>query len=156
MNNSSYSEQGILDILLSVKLGKGESRVCPKCSNPARFSPIRGRASYACNDCGYHIAPLGGTVFNKSKTPVSKWLVAFYLLTVEPDTSILSLQYHLNVNIKVATHIKRSIVGIKREVLDAKKIDNLEKIRSLAADLETGDSRLLEFTSQILKETRDV
>ena len=39
------------------------------------------RKAYACQECGHHIYPCAGTIFHKSRTPLTKWFLAMYLMT---------------------------------------------------------------------------
>jgi hypothetical protein len=39
------------------------------------------RRAYACQECGHHIYPAAGTIFHKSRTNLTKWFFAMYLLT---------------------------------------------------------------------------
>ncbi|UYN90095.1 MAG: IS1595 family transposase [Anaerolineales bacterium] len=53
---------------------------CPSCSKNALFHKIKERKSYACDYCGYQIAPMAGTIFEKSSTPLTLWFYAIYLM----------------------------------------------------------------------------
>lgn len=53
---------------------------CPSCGKNALFHRIRGRKSYACDYCGYQIAPMAGTIFEKSSTPLTLWFYVIYLM----------------------------------------------------------------------------
>jgi transposase-like protein len=39
------------------------------------------RRAYACQACGYHVYPAAGTIFHKSRTNLTKWFFAMYLMT---------------------------------------------------------------------------
>ena len=39
------------------------------------------RRAYACQECGHHIYPAAGTIFHKSRTNLTKWFFAMYLMT---------------------------------------------------------------------------
>lgn len=53
---------------------------CPKCEKNALFHRIKGRKTYSCNFCGYHISPTSGTIFHKSRTPLTTWFYVIYLM----------------------------------------------------------------------------
>lgn len=58
--------------------------VCAHCGNAERIWPIRGEKSraglYECGACGDQFTVTVGTIFEKSKVPLRKWLVAWYML----------------------------------------------------------------------------
>lgn len=54
---------------------------CPSCGADSKFHRITKRRAYACQHCGHHIYPCVGTVFEKSRTNLTKWFFAMYLMT---------------------------------------------------------------------------
>jgi len=67
--------------LMEVNYG-GTEITCPACGvEKAQFHAMNTRKAFACQECGHHIYPCAGTIFNKSKTPLTKWFFAMYLLT---------------------------------------------------------------------------
>jgi transposase len=67
--------------LMEVNYG-GTEITCPGCGvEKAQFHAMNTRKAFACQECGHHIYPCAGTIFNKSKTPLTKWFFAMYLLT---------------------------------------------------------------------------
>lgn len=61
-------------------------RVCPHCGSlEARSRKLEGKAHrpglYQCNDCREQFTATVGTVMERSKLPLSKWLMAIYLLS---------------------------------------------------------------------------
>ena len=46
-----------------------------------QFHPMTARRAYACQGCGHHIYPAAGTIFNKSRTKLTIWFFAMYLMT---------------------------------------------------------------------------
>ncbi len=51
---------------------------CPDCGKNALFHKVTGRKQYACDFCGYQIAPTAGTIFHKSPTPLTIWFYVIY------------------------------------------------------------------------------
>ncbi len=51
---------------------------CPSCEKNALFHKVNGRKQYACDFCGYQIAPTAGTIFHKSPTPLTIWFYVIY------------------------------------------------------------------------------
>ena len=46
-----------------------------------KFHRITKRRAYACDRCGHHIYPCVGTIFEKSRTKLTHWFFAMYLMT---------------------------------------------------------------------------
>jgi predicted RNA-binding Zn-ribbon protein involved in translation (DUF1610 family)/transposase-like protein len=75
------SDEACLERLMRVQHG-GTEFTCPACGvENAKFHLMRKRKAYACQECGHHIYPCAGTIFHKSRTPLTKWFHAMYLMT---------------------------------------------------------------------------
>ena len=66
--------------LMFINFG-GTEIVCPGCKQRTSFHPMSKRRAYACQDCGHHVYPAAGTIFHKSRTNLTKWFFAMYLMT---------------------------------------------------------------------------
>jgi transposase len=66
--------------LMEINYG-GTEIVCPDCKQRASFHPMSKRRAYACQECGHHVYPAAGTIFHKSRTNLTKWFFAMYLMT---------------------------------------------------------------------------
>jgi transposase-like protein/predicted RNA-binding Zn-ribbon protein involved in translation (DUF1610 family) len=53
---------------------------CPKCGVVGEFKKLSKVPAYTCN-CGHHIHPMRGTIFQDTHTPLTKWFYAVYLFT---------------------------------------------------------------------------
>jgi transposase len=69
-----------LDRIMLEQYG-GTEFSCPACGADNKFHRIAKRRAYACQHCGHHIYPCVGTVFEKSRTNLTKWFFAMYLMT---------------------------------------------------------------------------
>ncbi|HVV60316.1 MAG TPA: IS1595 family transposase [Pseudolabrys sp.] len=70
-----------LEKLMEVQHG-GTEITCPACDvEGAKFHLMRKRKAFACQECGHHVYPCAGTIFHKSRTPLTKWFLAMYLMT---------------------------------------------------------------------------
>jgi len=58
----------------------GYEFACPKCGVIGGFKKLAKHPAYTCN-CGHHIHPMQGTIFQDSHTPLTKWFYALYLFT---------------------------------------------------------------------------
>jgi transposase-like protein len=54
---------------------------CPACGVNSQFHAMTKRRAFACQECGHHIYPCAGTIFHKSRTPLTNWFFAMYLMT---------------------------------------------------------------------------
>lgn len=50
---------------------------CKVCDKITSHHYIASRRSYACQDCGHHVHPTAGTIFHKSRIPLTIW---FYVI----------------------------------------------------------------------------
>jgi predicted RNA-binding Zn-ribbon protein involved in translation (DUF1610 family) len=67
--------------LMEINYG-GTEITCPGCGvERAKFHPMTKRRAYACQECGHHVYPAAGTIFHKSRTNLTKWFFAMYLMT---------------------------------------------------------------------------
>ena len=80
---------------------------CPGCGVvPAKLHRISGRRAFACQDCGHHVYPCAGTVFEHSSTPLALWFHAMYLMTATRNgVEAKELQRQLGVTYKCAWRI---------------------------------------------------
>ncbi len=75
---------------------------CRKCGG-LKHSKMSQRKAYACQDCGTHVYPLAGTIFEKSSTPLKSWLYAMYLMaSTRTGISAKQLERELGVTYKTA------------------------------------------------------
>jgi transposase-like protein len=74
---------------------------CPRCHG-SRSYPIKSRRLYECADCRYQVSLIAGTVFENSRTPLTKWFLALYMISLPTGISAVSLQKMLQVTYKTA------------------------------------------------------
>jgi len=92
-----------------------EGFVCPKCGG-RKHSPCVRRRLYQCSACRTQTSLKAGTVFHKSKLPLSKWFLAIYLLTQSKnDISALELSRQLGVNYNTAWTMKHKLMAAMEE-----------------------------------------
>lgn len=81
----------------------GELIPCKKCEKETPHYKITGRMQYACQFCGTHVAPLAGTIFEKSTTPLTSWFYAMFLMiNTRAGVSAKTLERELGVTYKTA------------------------------------------------------
>jgi uncharacterized paraquat-inducible protein A len=66
--------------IMQIQYG-GEVTHCPVCDKRTQYHPMTQRRAYACQECGHHIYPCAGTIFHKSRTKLTIWFFAMYLMT---------------------------------------------------------------------------
>jgi transposase len=66
--------------IMEIQYG-GDVTHCPVCDRRTKFHPMGKRRAYACQECGHHIYPCAGTIFHKSRTKLTVWFFAMYLMT---------------------------------------------------------------------------
>jgi transposase-like protein len=79
---------------------------CPHCGNAdqARITAMHGvhRAGlYQCNECREQITVTIGTVFERSKIPLTKWLAALFLLSCSKGNEHASNAPHVRHQLQV-------------------------------------------------------
>lgn len=94
--------------------------VCPHCGGMDRIHKVAGKKHraglYACRDCNGHFTVTVGTVFERSKIPLSKWMAATYLLCCsKKGCSSKQLERMLGVTYKTAWFMTHRIREAMRE-----------------------------------------
>jgi hypothetical protein len=97
------NDAACLERLMQVNYG-GTEITCPGCGvEKAQFHAMNTRKAYACQECGHHIYPCAGTIFHKSRTPLTLWFFAMYLMTsTRSGVAAKELERALGVTYKTA------------------------------------------------------
>jgi transposase len=85
---------------------------CPCCSQETTFKRVKGRRCYQCSDkdCQYQLYPTAGTVFEKTRTSLTDWFYAIYLMTsTRNGVSAKELERQLGVTYKCAHRMGHQI-----------------------------------------------
>ena len=108
--DAEYPDDGAcLDAIMEMRYG-GTDIKRPHCQKPSKFHRITKRWAYACQWCGDHIYPCVGTVFEKSRTPLTKWFYAMYLFTASRHgVPARELERQLGVTYKCAWRIAHEL-----------------------------------------------
>lgn len=78
-----------------------DGAVCPACGEAKRIGTRKG-GFYRCNACLSDFTIRTGTIFERSKVPLHKWIYAMYLL-VTSRKGISSLQLHSQIGVTQKT-----------------------------------------------------
>src|SRR5690242_18266248 len=80
--------------------------VCAHCGSDARISPLNGKSHrpglYFCGECRKQFSVTVGTVFERSKVPLHKWVLATHLLC-SSKKGISSHQIHRTLGVTYKT-----------------------------------------------------
>src|SRR5690348_2026777 len=97
------NDEACLLRLMDVQYG-GTEITCPACGvEGAKFHMMKTRKAFACQECGHHIYPCAGTIFHKSRTPLTYWFHAMYLMTsTRSGVAAKELERALGVTYKTA------------------------------------------------------
>jgi transposase-like protein len=99
--------------------------ICPDCKGD-RISKTKRVGFYHCNACNFDFTIRTGTIFERSKIPLNKWLYAMYLLvTARKGISSLQLAKEIGVTQKTAWFM----LGRLREACSAP--DSIDKLRGI-------------------------
>ena len=89
--------------------------VCPGCGS-VRHSWSPARRHFQCSDCRRQTSAKAGTIFHKSKTPLTKWFLAMHLITsAKNDISGLELARQLDVKWDTAWLMKQKLMEVMRQ-----------------------------------------
>lgn len=88
----------------------GLRHVCEKCGKEASFHKLAERRAYSCAQCGDHVYPCAGTIFQDSRTSLQVWFYAIYLfIATRHGVSGKELQRTLGVTYKTAWRMGQQI-----------------------------------------------
>ena len=92
-----------------------EGFVCPDCKG-TKYSFYAARRLYQCSKCRAQTSVKAGTIFHKSKVPLTKWFLAIYLVTQSKnDISALELSRQLGVKYDTAWTLKHKLMAAMQE-----------------------------------------
>ena len=114
------SEEGCADYLMASRWPEGF--VCPKCRHGSKYA-LAGRRRWQCAGCRYQVSVTAGTVLHNSKTPLTTWFWAAYLMTTDKrGLSASLLQRQLGIGRyetawMILHKLRRAMVNSAREPL---------------------------------------
>ena len=93
------NEEAVLTYIFNIRHSK-------KCSCGGTYSLKKGRRQFQCSKCRFQIAPMAGTIFHKSSTPLMVWLKAILIFSnAKSGISAKELERQLEVTYKTAWRI---------------------------------------------------
>jgi len=81
-----------------------------ECSCGGEYHLLKDRKQYQCSKCRYQIAPMSGTIFEKSSTPLTLWFHAIFIFSnAKSGVSAKEIERQLGVTYKTAWRILKLI-----------------------------------------------
>jgi ribosomal protein L37AE/L43A len=106
-----------------VKMRWPEGFVCPACGG-TEHSYSNTRCIFQCSACRVQTSAKAGTIFHKSKTPLTKWFLAMHLIaSAKNDIAGLELARQLGVKWDTAWLIKQKLMEAMRQRNSIYKLD---------------------------------
>jgi transposase-like protein len=100
------NEQACWEYLVGQRWPQGFA--CPKCGYAKGYSLSDGHIE--CAGCGYQASVTAGTVMHRSHVPLTKWFLAFYLITQDKrGISSVQLSKQLDVTYKTGWYMQMRI-----------------------------------------------
>jgi transposase len=94
--------------LFKVRFAKNHE--CPKYKRETTWHLLKSAPAFSCGNCGNHIHPCVGKIFEDSKTSLQLWFYAIYLFTTTcSGVSAKELQLQLGVTYKTAGRMGHQI-----------------------------------------------
>ncbi len=79
------------------------ARHTKECSCGGVYTRLKGRKQYQCSKCRFQIAPMTGTIFEKSSSPLTLWFHAMFIFSNgKSGISAKEMERQLNVTYKTA------------------------------------------------------
>lgn len=95
-----------------VKMRWPSGFVCPKCAE-TKHAYCVPRQVFQCRACRVQTSVRAGTIFHKSKTPLTKWFLAMHLLTASKnDIAALEMARQMDVKWDTAWTIKQKLMEV--------------------------------------------
>jgi transposase-like protein len=83
---------------------------CPKCEKEFSYTRVKDRQCYQCTKCYNQIYPCVGTIFEKSRTPLTYWFLTMFLFVASKNgVSAYEIQRQLGVTYKCAWRMLKQI-----------------------------------------------
>ena len=87
----------------------GDDHACPKCETKGKYHRLKKVKAFSCQNCGHHLHPMAGTIYEGSTTPLQLWFYAFLFTKSRNGVSGKELQRQLGVTYKTAWRMGHKI-----------------------------------------------
>ena len=120
--------------------------VCPKCGYSEYFK-VQSRYLCQCKACNHQVSVTAGTIMDKTRIPLVKWFMAFFLMEQNRDMSTLMLAKHIDVAYNTALTMCNKI----RYVMSTRNI--FAKLKNQQNTKKTVPAERKKETQSTLKKT---
>lgn len=107
------TDEACLEAILKIRYGASD--ICPYCNKKSCISKVKNRRCYQCSACKKQFYPTAGTVFDKTRVPLSDILFVLYLfITTRNGVAAKEIQRQLGVSYECAWklgHRIRILIG---------------------------------------------
>lgn len=95
---------------------------CSKCGSDS-YCSLKTRRLYQCNHCHHQTSLTAGTIFEKTKLPLTTWFLGIHLLTQsKTGLSALELKRQLGVSYNTAWLMKHKVMQVMKERDDSQPL----------------------------------
>jgi transposase len=102
------SDDACLEHVMEVRYGLRHT--CQACGVETTFHRLANRKAYSCAQCGHHVYPCAGTIFQDSRTSLQSWFYGIYLfVTTRHGVSGMELHRVLGVTKKTGWRMGQQI-----------------------------------------------
>lgn len=98
--------------------------MCPACRHRDAYELPR-RHLYQCKQCGRQTSVTAGTMMHRTRVPLRKWFLTFFLVAKKPGLSAMRLSREL----KVSYYVARRMMSAARRFIEDKNCQY--EVRSL-------------------------
>src|SRR5579863_7864902 len=108
-NREFPTDETCLEYIMQERFPDGMAS-CEKCGIARKHHRVTGRTAWACDNCGSHLYPLAGTIFEKTTTSLRLWFYAMYLMgSTRCGISAKQIQREIGVTYKTAWRMFKQI-----------------------------------------------
>lgn len=102
---------------------------CSRCQATRYACTYNGRRLWECLSCGYQSSSIVGTVFERTKLPLSTWFLAIYLMTQSKNAvAALELKRQLGVSYKTAWLVKHKLLQTMLLREEPRRLDEVVQV----------------------------
>lgn len=121
------SEEACVEALFKARWPQGFR--CPRCASRHAYA-ITSRKLYECADCKYQVSVTAGTVFSHTRTSLTKWFAALFLLSRPSGISAVMLQQILQTTYKTAWSILTKIRYAMSQTVEASLLTGIVRVNA--------------------------
>jgi transposase-like protein len=115
--------------------------ICPKCGSSS-YCSLHTRKLYQCDSCHHQTSLIAGTIFEKTKLPLTTWFLGIHLITQsKTGISALELKRQLSVSYNTAWLLKQKVMQVMKERDDQRPLAGLIQLDDVYLGGERHDGK---------------